>query len=268
MIGVRAFWRQRLWQHGREILAFQPCDTATHPDFRRQGVFSKLTMAAIDEAIRQNGAVLYNFPNPMSKPGYAKLGWQDVGGMFAMVKVLRPISVARQVLKSRRHIPPFVVDPKGSRIEAGSIAIDAGSIAYLKETERLCGDRTNQYLAWRLSEHPRIAYNVLNLDAGVAITRSGRRGLMREVSIVDIMSPDEKRRPRLVRELVERLRCEHQADIISVVISSGHEFASIFRRAGFVPFGGRVNFVAKSLRPDIELGGLQWRLAGCDIDTF
>ena len=70
MVAARAFWP--MYSQGAPV--FQPCDTVTHPDFQRRGLFSKLTLACL-ETLPDNSAII-NFPNHNSFPGYLKLGWK------------------------------------------------------------------------------------------------------------------------------------------------------------------------------------------------
>lgn len=80
LIGLRAFMRWK-WQYQHQVLpAFRAVDTATHPEYRGKGIFSKLTKALIEELKRSEpSCFIYNTPNAQSKPGYLKMGWQVLG---------------------------------------------------------------------------------------------------------------------------------------------------------------------------------------------
>ena len=69
--GARAFWRNDI--NGKK--AYQPSDTAVRKDFRRQGLFVKMTIPILDKLTE--GEIVYNFPNENSYPQYMKLGWKD-----------------------------------------------------------------------------------------------------------------------------------------------------------------------------------------------
>ena len=68
-IGARAMWRNDL--SGNK--AYQPGSTAVLKHYRRQGIFKKMTEAALEELDKT--AMFYNFPNDLSLPGYLKMGW-------------------------------------------------------------------------------------------------------------------------------------------------------------------------------------------------
>jgi GNAT superfamily N-acetyltransferase len=80
LIGLRAFMRWQ-WAYKNNILpAFRAVDTATHPDYRGKGIFSKLTKALIKELqVTEPSCFIYNTPNSQSKPGYLKMGWKVLG---------------------------------------------------------------------------------------------------------------------------------------------------------------------------------------------
>lgn len=67
---ARALWRNDI--EGRE--AYQPGDTCVLEVCRGKGVFTEMTMRSI--AMLPESAIIYNFPNHNSFPGYMKMGWQ------------------------------------------------------------------------------------------------------------------------------------------------------------------------------------------------
>ncbi len=71
-IAARALWRNDI--SGQ--LAFQPGDTCVLKEARGGGVFSQMTKQAI--SILPDKALIYNFPNQNSYPGYIKMGWRCV----------------------------------------------------------------------------------------------------------------------------------------------------------------------------------------------
>ena len=69
---ARALWRNDI--QGKE--AYQPGDTCVLENCRGKGVFSKMTQKSIE--LLPPSAIIYNFPNPNSYPGYIKMGWNLV----------------------------------------------------------------------------------------------------------------------------------------------------------------------------------------------
>jgi len=70
MVAARAFWPM----YSPNAPVYQPCDTVTSKEYQGRGLFTKLTLACLD--LLPGDAVLINFPNNQSLPGYLKLGWK------------------------------------------------------------------------------------------------------------------------------------------------------------------------------------------------
>jgi len=67
------FWEFK--KKDKEIKAIRPVDTITHPEYRGQGIFKKLTL----EGLQKNEGgfeIIFNTPNKNSFPGYLKMGWK------------------------------------------------------------------------------------------------------------------------------------------------------------------------------------------------
>lgn len=66
---ARALWRNDIC--GKE--AYQPGDTCVMENCRGKGVFTEMTKRSV--ALLPSNAIIYNFPNHFSFPGYLKMGW-------------------------------------------------------------------------------------------------------------------------------------------------------------------------------------------------
>lgn len=69
---ARGLWRNDI--NGRE--SYQPGDTCVTEACRGKGVFTEMTKRSI--AMLPEDALIYNFPNQNSFPGYMKMGWNLV----------------------------------------------------------------------------------------------------------------------------------------------------------------------------------------------
>lgn len=74
--GARGLWRNDL--EGKE--AYQPGDTCVTEACRGKGIFSEMTKRSV--AMLPESAIIYNFPNNNSYPGYMKMGWKLVGEYY------------------------------------------------------------------------------------------------------------------------------------------------------------------------------------------
>ncbi|MDE6513426.1 MAG: GNAT family N-acetyltransferase [Muribaculaceae bacterium] len=70
-VAARALWRNDI--AGKP--AYQPGDTCVLKEARGKGIFSDMTRKAV--AMLPENAIVYNFPNQNSFPGYIKLGWTE-----------------------------------------------------------------------------------------------------------------------------------------------------------------------------------------------
>lgn len=68
--GARGLWRNDI--DGKE--AYQPGDTCVTEACRGKGIFSEMTKRSV--AMLPKEAIIYNFPNENSFPGYIKMGWK------------------------------------------------------------------------------------------------------------------------------------------------------------------------------------------------
>ena len=93
VVGLRAFMRWEFVAGRRRFRAVRAVDTATHPDHQGRGIFSRLTLEALD-GLRSEADFIFNTPNEKSLPGYLKMGWQVVGRVPIRIRVRRPIRFA------------------------------------------------------------------------------------------------------------------------------------------------------------------------------
>lgn len=72
-VAARGLWRNDI--DGKE--AYQPGDTCVTEVCRGKGIFTEMTKRSI--AMLPSDAIIYNFPNQNSYPGYMKMGWKLIG---------------------------------------------------------------------------------------------------------------------------------------------------------------------------------------------
>jgi N-acetylglutamate synthase-like GNAT family acetyltransferase len=79
IIGVRAFLKWDFQHEDKILKTCRAVDTAVHPDFQGQGIFTKLTKGLLDEIRKEKIDLIYNTPNEQSTQGYIKMGWEKYG---------------------------------------------------------------------------------------------------------------------------------------------------------------------------------------------
>jgi GNAT superfamily N-acetyltransferase len=145
LIGVRAFMTWR-WQIGNQIWnAYRAVDTATHPNHQGKGIFKKLTLQALEEIQQKRDCFVFNTPNDQSRPGYLKMGWQEVG----KIKVaLVPIFF---------YALPFLFYKKKYKSSITTLELETLCEIHnqnLVAKNVLFTPKSAQYLKWRYEENP------------------------------------------------------------------------------------------------------------------
>lgn len=196
IVGLRAFWPRIILLDGERLLAHQAVDTAVHPNYRGQGLFTSLTKAGL-VLLRENGSIgVYNFPNPQSAPGYLKLGWKQFGRFRWWI----------------RGIPSSGRD-KAIDWDKASLTADS------KPKTAQCKNRFSRdsdYVRWRYLNHPYNHYSLWDLGTAAgerlyAVTHIVRRKVIPVQMIIDIIGhiPDSEDAPKaLLRALIKNLRIE------------------------------------------------------------
>ena len=120
IVSLRIFLRWR-WLYGKyAYAAVRPVDTATHPDWRRRGLFERLTRELLQVMKAEGVAFVFNTPNATSGRGYEKLGWRMVGRPTIWVRPVKPVRLLAEFARreARRGL-----EEAPQRFEATSTAI-------------------------------------------------------------------------------------------------------------------------------------------------
>ncbi|MDX1469025.1 MAG: GNAT family N-acetyltransferase [Acidimicrobiia bacterium] len=255
--GVRALMQWQLVQpDGTLVRCMRAVDTATHPDFARQGIFRRLTMRAVDEARELGIELIFNTPNDMSAPGYLKMGWSEV----ARIGVL-----ARPRLGEAASVPDGSVPTVASLGPSLTKALPRAGIPD-REPLGLRTPRSPEYLAWRFTRHPTAQYGWLgSLDHGWLVARASTRKSRSELVLSDLLGSPK---PALVR----RLAREHRARYMAGWFSPGSPERGIAIRGGMLPVPGlrALRLVALPLADiGLDVSNLgSWDLATSDLELL
>jgi GNAT superfamily N-acetyltransferase len=234
LVGLRAFLRWRFRdERGKVVSAVRAVDTATHPDWRGRGIFSRLTLGALPELADEGIDLVFNTPNDQSMPGYLKMGWSKVGRMRVGARLASGGSLLR--LRTARTAadlwsePTDVGDPASEGF-TDSDGVDA-LLASARRPGRFTTERTPAFLDWRYCFEP-LHYRVLHLGDsladGVVVFRARRRGRALEAAICDVIAPPGARLGRALRYIARRVGADY---LLASAASAG-------LAAGFVPAVG------------------------------
>ena len=264
IVGVRTMMRWALTDpNGVTHQMVRAVDTATLPSYQGRGIFSKLTVGAVEALTDDGVAAVFNTPNDKSRPGYLKMGWHEVGRVpFAA----QPKSLGAVLAMRRSNVPaekwglPTEVGLEPAVVFNDTSAIEA-AIAGSPSVKGWHTPMSVDYLRWRTAFGP-LAARVMpighSIDDGLLVFRLRRRGEVRQLSILHAIGPaGQGDRRRAVRQLLR----DTGAD---VVMAAGERLGLV---EGLVPvrrLGPRLTWrpLAHPTSPDraalrLELGAIE-----------
>ncbi len=216
IVGVRTMMRWRLANAERTFEMVRAVDTATLPEFQGMGIFSKLTMLAVDELTGDRVDAVFNTPNAKSRPGYLKMGWHEVGKLTAS---MRPVSL-RGVTELRRA--NAAADKWGESCSTGISPTDAfgdddavtRALEPRRNRDRLATAFTASSLRWRFGL-PSLNYRVFPVadgrHDGFIVFRVRQRGPLRELDINEVVGAPH---PLRVARAIGKIACDTDADLV------------------------------------------------------
>ncbi|WP_121820544.1 GNAT family N-acetyltransferase [Halostella salina] len=93
VVGVQAYVPFRLRHGDRTALALQPADAIVDSDHRRNGLYTRLTEAAIGRYETGRPAFFFNYPNPGAFRAQQDLGWVGVDRVTTHYRLQDPTAV-------------------------------------------------------------------------------------------------------------------------------------------------------------------------------
>ena len=240
-----------------------------HPDFQGKGLFTKLIRKVMEETQKQGVDILFVFPNKNALPGYKKLGWQQVNCINFWV---RPAS-----LSSVFKFSPALLKKafKADKVSEINIA-DKSHVPFL-QLNKLKGSqgnwitphRSKEYLLWRFFTLPIYNYKIIKTDYGTAIIRSGKRGDLKEIQIIEIF-PNEKLDYRFLKSILKEIKKSTKSDLITINVSKAHPANNLLYKMFFVPVPNKINFTYFTLNQALKekVDRADWIFTGTDFHTY
>ena len=165
---------------GKERIISIPLNVLTHPDYRGQGIFSRLETANERDAVEAGFAFMLGFPNEASTPILVKrLGWHLIETGRLYIRPLRLERLARRAPVLKWIAPAFI--PFNALFGGGGNLSKSGLEADRVETFDVWADeiweanrmtlpicmvRRKEYLNWRFCEDPDKKYSVWLIRKG------------------------------------------------------------------------------------------------------
>jgi GNAT superfamily N-acetyltransferase len=259
IVGFRVWLRWRFTQAGRHWDAVRAVDTATHPDYQGRGIFRRLTTSSL-EVLRDEGvAHVFNTPNEQSRPGYLKMGWEQLGRLPTAVRFRSPVAAAKAV---RARVPADKWSLASSAgIDAAEALADDAEVAALLAA--LPDDRIRTHLdvdvlRWRYGFAP-LHYRGLRDAGGIGLFRLRRRGPATECVVGHMLVADDAARRRLLTRIAR--------------ISGADQVVQLtdrpYRRGGYLPLPGGGPILTWRALNDTQAPPLEaWELTMGDVELF
>lgn len=274
ILGLRAFMRWRLRSGGRTFTAARAVDTATDPEARGRGVFTRLTSEALS-LLAADTDLIFNTPNDQSLPGYLKLQWTIVGAVPVRIAVRRPVAFLRGArsagdLAARpRRAQPDVAARSAAAVMADG---DVDGWARLVEDDGagLHTPRDGGYLPWRYGAASGLDYRAVTVDGvpGAAVFRVRPRGRLWEATVAEVLvgPGDVAGARRLLRAVGSGSGADHVATSFP---PAGAPAEAARRRSVSAP--KRMTLVVRPLHDDIGFDPTRldaWRMSLGDLEVF
>ncbi|MFD1096333.1 GNAT family N-acetyltransferase [Salegentibacter chungangensis] len=257
VVGVRAFMRWK-WQEGNQVFsAFRAVDTATHPNYQGKGIFKKLTKKALEVAANNGDHFVFNTPNKQSKPGYLKMGWEEVGKLNVGVF---PVN-------------PFYWSKKENIEKYGVVWNDEIKLDFfdnwnekLEKTGKLFTPKSESYLNWRYVNNPLQKYKVFFNNGFFIAGYVKKHTYFKELRISEVILSSDYNKKSLKKK-VKNWTKELGVNLVSFNIPGG-ESLNFYSFTG--KFGPILTFkgIDENLDDSYFLNNENWEYSLGDLELF
>ena len=204
LIGVRAFMQWR-WQLQDKIwVSYRAVDTATHPKHQGKGVFKTLTLSALDAVQKLSEGFVFNTPNDKSRPGYLKMGWQQVGKI--KVALVPTILYFFTYLFSRNQFSHNI-----KLLELENICEKHN--ANLATKNILFTPKSVTYLKWRYEENPLQRYIIVSSSNWYVAMYIKKHRFFNELRVVETIGALDKKNE--IRQAIVRYAFQNSCSLIT-----------------------------------------------------
>lgn len=271
IVGLRMLMRWRFTGPHGPVTAVRAVDTATHPDHQGRGIFTRLTLEALDR-LRGEVDLVFNTPNDRSRPGYLKMGWEEVGTVPVAVRPLQPLRFLMRLPTVSRDSPPGL---PGCRLPPVAPLLDDPGLPGLLAPRpgRYGTPITPDYLRWRYGDAPGLDYRALTLRTdgalrGAAIGRPRWRGRLAEFTLSEVLvAPGDT---DAARELLRGLR-QAGTDHVATILPRGSEAEQVRWRAGYPTVPGQGMTLVVNVLEELPWSPADpsaWSLGLGDLEVF
>ena len=278
IVGHYAVIPVRMRHCGEELMGSLSLDTMTHPDYRREAIFTTLASRVYEELGKAGTSVTHGFPNSNSVKGFVtNLGWLYVSSLPVFVKPLNASRIVERFIGNRALAyainkvsnplarllfrPTDAFQRKGSKVRWID-RFDERMDAFWDQVAsryRIAVVRDSTYLNWRYFDNPGRQYRAVIAEDGddvlaYVILRRMEEFRLRGGVIVDLGARRgcEGVLGVLIREAEKSFEKQH-IDLVASLVGGQPEYVDVLTKRGFV-------------RRPKQLGFKEWHF-GCRLNT-
>ena len=277
IVGQYAVVPLHMQLQGTPVVAALSLDTMTHPDYRRQGMFSILANELYTQLREGNIPITYGFPNENSLGGFVtKLQWTHVCTLPVYIKPIHLGTIVERAISNRwlgKAAKPFA-NLAGAAVfrKSGPSSETVGQFQWLEHFDQRANElwqrayhqgkiaitRDSKYLNWRYFDNPKRDYRAIAFEEdseliAYAVVRVMEQYGLQGVMIMELVSqPDRYDTLQAVLKAVSDYCIELNADLIACMAHGDDDLINLLKRNGFILppskfsmkdwyFGGRVN---------------------------
>ncbi len=268
LVGHYAIIPMKVKVQNKVVKAALSVNTATHPDYERQGIFSYLAEETYKKCQQEGFGFVYGFPNSkIYQPRIKKVGWKGFGKMTALEKKLE-VQMPREMQRRESIHPVEKFDERVNLLWNKT-----------KKSYSVTVPRTQEFLNWRFAEHPTVEYSKFifqggsNEILGYLVLKTYTREDIIKGHIVDMLCINQQ---SIVKDLVNysyNYFVEREIKNLSCWAPEGSFYAQVLEQEGFTRkefeayFGIRTFDKEDELIMNVEQFG-NWHLTMCDLDVF
>jgi hypothetical protein len=256
----------RLQHAGTVVHALMSVQTATDPEFQRQGILSALANDLYDRT-RERAPVVFGFPNPAVAPArYGRLGWVELRPFPLLGRPLAGLPLSRP---GRAPVSTFESFGDWADELWEALAPSLGT----------CAVRDAAYLNWRFRDSP-YEYECYGVErhgtiVAFAVLGFARSRGRRVAYVMELMArPDDAAAARSLIAHCAHVAGRSGARAIATIATHRHPHRSALLRAGLVPLPARLrssfSFGVRHNGPGAVPNQLfhidDWHLSPADLD--
>lgn len=259
IVGMRSVILQNMKIADEIVVGSQNTDLMTHPDYRRQGIFSAVEKKSFSQLKDEEICITYSFPSKMSYPGYVKSGFFfDICDLQTPIMPLNLKNLIEKRVKNgfmsnicsilgttfisafyRVKEPPKINDLTFSQVKSFDDRINDFWIETAKD-HKIITVRDKKYLNWRYVNVPDVNYTIYLAEkdgeiTGYVVLRCVETQGLILGCIFDIMTlPDHDNvNYCLISKAIEYFEKE-RVDIIYCKMVVNKQLRRFFRKSGFI----------------------------------